>query len=226
VPTCDLEKRAYRPRRAQESPLYKIVLDEIESFVVQTDESDERPAANVENSLRAFLECGILKWMELNQGIQRIEEKTYSGFTQRSRRSQMTAQPIGDRKTYAIIGAAIEVHRVLGSGFLEQVYQEALALEFTKRSIPFRREAELPVSYKGQQLGAPYKADFIVYESVVVELKAISRTTDNHGAQVVHYLKAANLTTGLLLNFGQDLLAQKRFVYTPSPSSAPSVTSA
>ncbi len=80
-----------------------------------------------------------------------------------------------DPRTYAIIGAAMEVYKQLGCGFLEPVYQESLAIEFTKRSVPFRREVRLPIHYKGQLLGTSYCADFICLESVVVELKALAR---------------------------------------------------
>ncbi len=78
-----------------------------------------------------------------------------------------------DKRTYAIIGAAMEIHKTLGCGFLEAVYQEALAIEFKNRNIPFEQEVELPIRYKGQKLASSYRADFICYESIIVELKAI-----------------------------------------------------
>jgi len=95
-----------------------------------------------------------------------------------------------DPKTYAIIGAAMEVHRQLGCGFLEAIYQEALALEFTTRSIPYRREVELPVFYKEQQLKANYKADFICHDSIIVELKALSKLSGLEESQIINYLVA------------------------------------
>src|SRR5579862_1586934 len=95
-----------------------------------------------------------------------------------------------DPQTHAIIGAAMEVHRQLGPGFLEAVYQEALALEFAARGIPFAPEVELPVYYKGQQLTCFYKADFVCYESVILELKALKAITGVEEAQLLNYLKA------------------------------------
>jgi len=89
-----------------------------------------------------------------------------------------------DPRTYAIIGAAMEVHKQLGCGFLEPVYQESLAIEFTKRSVPFRREVRLPIHYKGQLLGTSYCADSICFESVVVELKALARMSGTEESQV------------------------------------------
>jgi GxxExxY protein len=119
-----------------------------------------------------------------------------------------------DPQTYAIIGAAMEVHRQLGCGFLEAVYQESLALELGLRQIPFQREVELPVFYKGQRLSTCYRADFIGYDAVVVELKALAKLGGVEEAQIINYLKATGLPTGLLINFGATSLEYKRFVFS------------
>ena len=118
-----------------------------------------------------------------------------------------------DPETYAIIGAAMEVHRQLGHGFLEAVYQEALAIEMTKRNIPFKREVSLPVEYKGQRLVCSYRADFVCYESIIVEMKAINQLTGADEAQLINELKATGLHRGLLLNFGAPSLEYKRLVF-------------
>lgn len=107
----------------------------------------------------------------------------------------------------------MEVHRQLGHGFLEAVYQEALALEFTARSIPFQREVPLPVEYKGQRLACSYRADFLCHENVIVETKAISQLTGADEAQTLNELKATRLSRGLLINFGAPSLEYKRFVF-------------
>ena len=113
----------------------------------------------------------------------------------------------------------MEVHRLLGCGFLEPVYQEAIANEFAKRAIPFVREVKLPLKYKGQVLDTKYCADFICFDSVVVELKALARMGGNEEAQVINYLKATGREVGLLINFGTRSLESRRFVLTKSVKS-------
>lgn len=117
-------------------------------------------------------------------------------------------------QTYSIVGVAMEVHRELGQGFLEPVYQQALALEFTERNILFHREVPLEVIYKQTVLGCSYRADFICFDEVIVELKALPKLTNIEYAQVINYLKATGFTRALLINFGALSLEYKRFVYT------------
>ena len=118
----------------------------------------------------------------------------------------------------------MEVHRQLGCGFLEAVYQEALALEFDLRQIPYQREVELPISYKGRRLAARYRADYVCYDTVIVELKALSAIAGAQEAQILNYLKASGLKTGLVLNFGAPALEYKRFILS-GPESASSASS-
>lgn len=117
-----------------------------------------------------------------------------------------------DKKTHVIIGSAMEVHRVLGSGFLEAVYQEALAVEFTTRNIPYQREVGITVSYKGVPLQCCYQADFVCFDSVIVELKAISTLTAVAEAQTLNYLRATDFELALLLNFGAASLQFRRLI--------------
>jgi GxxExxY protein len=116
-----------------------------------------------------------------------------------------------DERTYAIIGAAMEVHKLLGHGFLEAVYHEALSLEMQARGIPFEQEVVLHIYYKTQSLKAGYRADFICFDQVIVEIKALSRLSGVEEAQILNYLKATGYATGLLLNFGAKSLEYKRF---------------
>jgi GxxExxY protein len=103
---------------------------------------------------------------------------------------------------YRIQGAIFEVYREMGSGFLEAVYQECLEREFRRAGIPFRSQPELTLNYKGERLTQVYKPDFICYEQIIVELKAVKEVTGEHRAQVHNYLKATGLRLGLLVNFG------------------------
>jgi GxxExxY protein len=103
---------------------------------------------------------------------------------------------------YAIQGAVFEVYREMGIGFLECVYQECLSKEFASRNIPFHDQAVLSLSYKGEKLIQVYKPDFICYDKIIVEIKAVKETIDEQRAQLFNYLKATHLRLGLLVNFG------------------------
>ena len=119
-----------------------------------------------------------------------------------------------DPETYAIIGAAMEVHRELRNGFLEAVYQDAIAVEFAARSIPFEREKLLNVRYKGGVLPSFFKADFVCFGAVLVEYKALHSIGGAEEAQVLNYLRITGLSRALLLNFGARSLEYKRLVLT------------
>lgn len=108
------------------------------------------------------------------------------------------------QESYNIIGAAFHVYNQLGFGFLEAVYQECLELEFIKRGIPYDREKELKINYDGIELRQTYKADFVCYGEIIVELKAVSMLDPSHRAQVYNYLHATGYRLGLLLNYGSD----------------------
>ena len=100
-----------------------------------------------------------------------------------------------------IIGAAVEVQRVLGTGLLESAYSAALALEFAERGLAFEQEVSISGHYKGRSLGVAYRADFVVERSVIVEVKAVEAITEAHRAQLLSYLRLAGLRLGLLVNF-------------------------
>lgn len=112
---------------------------------------------------------------------------------------------------YKIVGACMEVHKTLGCGFLEAVYQEALAIEFQQQNIPFDREKEFDITYKGFVLPRTYKVDFLCYGQIIVELKALTQFTSDNTAQILNYLKASDLRVGLLINFGTHSLQHQRF---------------
>lgn len=103
---------------------------------------------------------------------------------------------------YDLQGAIFDVYKEMGNGFLEAVYQECLENEFTRRNIPFASQQELKLTYKGQILNQTYKPDFICYDKIIVEIKAVSVVKAEHKAQLINYLKTTNLDLGLLVNFG------------------------
>jgi GxxExxY protein len=115
-----------------------------------------------------------------------------------------------DDETYAVLGAAMEVHRVLGQGFAECVYHDALAVEFEARGIAFQRELPLTIEYKGEALTAAYDADFLCFDHVLVELVALDTLTDRDHARVLACLKACGIEKALLINFGQTSLQYRR----------------
>jgi GxxExxY protein len=118
-----------------------------------------------------------------------------------------------DPQTYAIIGAAMEIHRQLGHGFLEPIYQDAAVIEFPLQQIPFEREVTLPIKYKNIILPSRYRADYVCFSDIIVEFKALARLTSVEEAQVLNYLKATGFRRGLLLNFGASSLQYKRLVW-------------
>jgi GxxExxY protein len=123
-----------------------------------------------------------------------------------------------DPDTYAIIGAAMEVHRVLGCGFLEGVYRASLVIELQLRSIPVAREVPFRVHYKGQALPMLYRADLVCFDSIVVEIKAAREVGVIEQAQAINYLRASQLRRALVLNFGTTSLVYRRYIFTPVTS--------
>lgn len=120
-----------------------------------------------------------------------------------------------EEETYKIIGACMTVHKKMGSGFLESVYQEVVAKEFDKQGIPFEKEKKLRVFYDGLPLDKYFKADFVCYEKIILEIKSVSFLNKNLESQVINYLKATNHEVGILINFGEKSLKWKRFINTP-----------
>ena len=118
-----------------------------------------------------------------------------------SQRTQKEQPNIQNDCSHAVIGAAVEVQRVLGVGLLDSAYANALAIEFEHLGLHCQREVPITASYKGQEVGVAYRADFIVEDSIIVELKALDAFTDAHRAQLLTYLRLSGLKLGLLINF-------------------------
>jgi GxxExxY protein len=126
----------------------------------------------------------------------------------------LAAELLYKDEVYAIVGACIEVHRELGSGFAEAVYQEALEREFTGRKIPFLLQKELKVFYKGTPLRKFYIPDFICYEKIILEIKSLDSLSGKEESQLLNYLKTTGYRVGVLVNFGSvGILEWKRFIY-------------
>jgi len=106
----------------------------------------------------------------------------------------------------------MNVHKELGPGFLEAVYQESLTLEFLEQGIPFEKEKDIRIVYKGKTLDKCYKADFLCFDNIIVEVKALSEISNDHISQLLNYLKATKLRVGLLVNFGSSSLVYKRLI--------------
>lgn len=115
-------------------------------------------------------------------------------------------------ESYNIRGALFAVFNELGCGYLERVYQDALEVEFRLQNIPYEREKTIQITYKGEPLGDPYRADFVCYGKIIVELKAVTEILGVHRAQVVNYLKATKANLGLLVNFGEEDIKIERIV--------------
>lgn len=130
------------------------------------------------------------------------------------------AELILKEEVYAIVGAAMEVQRNKGHAFAEPVYQECMEIELADRGLPATPQKEMPIFYKGRKLKKTYIADFVAYERIIVELKALDRLTEREEAQVINYLKASGLEVAMLINFGAPGLEWKRIVLTThSPES-------
>ena len=116
------------------------------------------------------------------------------------------------QESYNIIGAAMKVHSTLGCGFTEKVYQDALAVEFNRSGIPFLREVELHVVYNNVELPTTYIPDFICYDKIIVELKAVRELDDMHRSQAYNYAKVSGYQLALLINFGEPSLTYERLM--------------
>ena len=120
-----------------------------------------------------------------------------------------------EEETFKVIGACMTVHKKLGCGFLESVYQEVLRKEFTREGIPFEEQKKLNLYYEGEKLDKYFKSDFLCYDKIIVELKSVAFLNKSLESQVINYLKATNKEVGLLINFGEKSLKWKRFINTP-----------
>jgi GxxExxY protein len=125
----------------------------------------------------------------------------------------MEKEIIYKEESYNIISACMEVHNKLGNGFLEIVYKDALEYEFLLRKIPYKREKSFDITYKDKQLPHKYNADFIIYDKIVLEVKAVSEIIERYFRQTLNYLKVTKFKLGIIVNFGEESLKYKRVVF-------------
>jgi GxxExxY protein len=123
-----------------------------------------------------------------------------------------------EQETHKIIGACMQVHQKLGCGFLESVYQEALEMEFQKQKILYNRHQRLQILFDGKPLSKFFVADFVCFNSIILEIKAAVFFHPDNSKQVINYLKSTNFSVGLLVNFGESSLKWKRFIHSPIQS--------
>ena len=124
----------------------------------------------------------------------------------------MDEKIIFKEESYKIIGICMNIHSTLGNGFLEAVYCEVLEKEFVKNNIPYQREVKLDLFFNGEKLDKKYKADFICFDNIILEIKAVSFIHENFTKQTLNYLKATDKKLGLLINFGETSLKYKRII--------------
>lgn len=124
----------------------------------------------------------------------------------------MDEKIIFKEESYEIIGICMNIHSTLGNGFLEAVYCEVLEKEFIKNNIPYKREVKLDLFFNGEKLDKKYKADFICFDNIILEIKAVSFIHENFTKQTLNYLKATDKKLGLLINFGEKSLKYKRII--------------
>ncbi len=135
------------------------------------------------------------------------------GTTKHAKGAKMGIKIVFKEESYKIVGVCFEVYKEKGSGFLEAVYQECLAIEFAEQSIPFVEKPILRLDYKGRDLKHTYEPDFLCFDKIIVEIKAVKHLTDEHRARIINYLKATGTQLGLLVNFGHyPKIEQERFV--------------
>lgn len=121
-----------------------------------------------------------------------------------------------EEETFKVIGACINVHKKLGGGFMESAYHQALEKEFLKSNIPFEQQKKVSIYYDGELLNTFFIADFVCYDTVILEIKSVPNIQDQMKQQVVNYLKSSKIEVGMLINFGEKILKWKRFVNTIS----------
>ncbi|MFT5761393.1 MAG: GxxExxY protein [Polaribacter sp.] len=124
----------------------------------------------------------------------------------------MNKELLYKNESYKIIGSCMEVHKELGKGFSEIIYGDALELEFKINNIPYQREVKFNITYKGNLLTHYYFADFVIYDKIILEIKAIQELEGGHLKQTLNYLAASKLRLGLLVNFGQESVNYKRII--------------